>query len=115
MSRLLIKNATIIPMTGPEDKITGGEIGIEGSIISFVGPTGTVPQNWAPEEVIDAAGMVAMPGFVNTHTHAAMTLLRSYADDLPLMEWLSTRIWPLEEKLTADDVYWGTMLCLLEM
>ncbi len=115
MSKLLIKNVTVIPMTGQDDKITSGEIGIEGDKISFVGPVGTAPANWGAEEVIDAAGMVAMPGFVNTHTHAAMTLLRSYADDLPLMEWLSTRIWPLEERLTADDVYWGTMLCMLEM
>lgn len=113
--KLLIKNVTVIPMTGCDNVITNGEIGVEGNRIAFVGPKGTVPQNWEANEIIDAAGMVAMPGFVNTHTHAAMTLLRSYADDLPLMEWLSERIWPLEDRLTAKDVYWGTMLCALEM
>lgn len=115
MAKLLIKNATIVPMTGAGQRITQGEIGIEGNTITYVGPKGTVPENWNADEVIDATGMVAIPGFVNTHTHAAMTILRSYADDLPLMQWLSERIWPLEERLTAEDVYWGTMLCVLEM
>ncbi len=52
---------------------------------------------------------------INAHTHAAMTLLRGYADDMQLFEWLKTKIWPLESKLTADDVYWGTRLACLEM
>ena len=56
-----------------------------------------------------------MPGFVNGHTHAAMTLFRGYADDLPLMEWLEGHIWPAEAKLDADDVYWGTRLACAEM
>ena len=56
-----------------------------------------------------------MPGLINTHTHAAMTLLKGYADDLPLMEWLSTKIWPLEAKLNGEDIYWGTMLAIAEM
>ena len=65
--------------------------------------------------VIDGSGMIALPGFVNSHNHAAMTLLRGYADDLPLMEWLSEKIWPIEDKLTPEDVYWGSMLSCLEM
>lgn len=115
MGKILIRNATIIPMTGVDNRIVNGEIGIEGNKIVMVGEAGTVPENWGADEVIEASGMVALPGFINCHTHAAMTLLRSYADDLPLMEWLSERIWPLEDRLTADDVYWGTMLCVLEM
>jgi 5-methylthioadenosine/S-adenosylhomocysteine deaminase len=58
---------------------------------------------------------IAIPGLVNTHTHAAMTLLRGYADDMPLQEWLSGKIWPLEANLTGEDVYWGTRLACLEM
>lgn len=115
MSKILIKNAAIIPMTGQDNIIPTGEIGIEGDKIAFVGPRGTAPQGWTADETIDGTGMVAMPGFINCHTHAAMTLLRSYADDMPLMEWLSERIWPLEDRLTGEDVYWGTMLCILEM
>ncbi len=67
------------------------------------------------DEVIDGSGLAALPGLVNGHTHAAMTLFRGYGDDLPLMEWLQTRIWPAEAKLTEDDVYWGTRLACLEM
>lgn len=67
------------------------------------------------EEVIEARGKYLIPGFVNTHTHAAMSLMRGYADDLPLQTWLSGHIWPLEGKLTDEDVYWGTKLACLEM
>lgn len=115
MDQILIRGATVIPMTGPEDIIENGEIAIEAGKIKTVGPAGTVEKGWLADKVIDAGGMVAIPGFINCHTHAAMTLLRSYADDLPLMQWLSERIWPLEARLTGEDVYWGTMLCVLEM
>lgn len=67
------------------------------------------------DDVLDAAGMALLPGLVNGHTHAAMTLMRGYGDDLPLMTWLQDRIWPTEAKLTADDVYWGTRLACVEM
>jgi 5-methylthioadenosine/S-adenosylhomocysteine deaminase len=74
---------------------------------------GVVP---APgDEVLDAGGLALVPALVNGHTHAAMTLFRGFGDDLPLMQWLETRIWPAEAKLTADDVYWGTRLACLEM
>jgi 5-methylthioadenosine/S-adenosylhomocysteine deaminase len=67
------------------------------------------------EFIIDGDGAVALPGLVNTHTHAAMTLLRGYADDMVLHDWLSQKIWPLEAHLTGEDVYWGTKLACLEM
>jgi 5-methylthioadenosine/S-adenosylhomocysteine deaminase len=67
------------------------------------------------DEVIDAAGLALIPGLVNAHTHAAMTLFRGYADDLPLMEWLQKHIWPAEQRLKREDVYWGTRLACLEM
>jgi 5-methylthioadenosine/S-adenosylhomocysteine deaminase len=59
--------------------------------------------------------LVRVPGLVNGHTHAAMTLFRGYADDLPLMEWLEDHIWPAEARLEAEDVYWGTRLACAEM
>ena len=67
------------------------------------------------DEVIDGAGLLLRPPMVNGHTHAAMTLFRGFGDDLPLMEWLRTRIWPAEAKLEPDDVYWGTRLACVEM
>lgn len=65
--------------------------------------------------IIDGDHAIALPGLVNTHTHAAMTLLRGYADDMILQDWLAQKIWPLEAHLTGDDVYWGTKLACLEM
>ena len=67
------------------------------------------------DEVLDAAGMALLPGLVNGHTHAAMTLMRGYGGDLPLMKWLQDKIFPVEAKLTGDDVYWGTRLACVEM
>lgn len=92
-----------------------GEIGIQGKEIIHIGKAGTIDENFNPNRVIDGEGRVAMPGLINAHTHAAMSLLRGYADDLPLMEWLENRIWPLEAKLTKEDVYWATKLSILEM
>lgn len=64
---------------------------------------------------LDACGAILLPGLINAHTHAAMTLLRGYADDMILQDWLSSKIWPLEAHLTAADVYAGTRLACLEM
>lgn len=66
-------------------------------------------------KVVDATGLSILPPFYNAHTHAAMTLLRGFADDMPLFRWLSEYIWPLEKKLTAEDVYAGSRLAMLEM
>ena len=83
----------------------------DGEIVA-VGPA-VEPQ--PGDELIDAAGMALVPGLVNGHTHAAMTLFRGYADDLPLMEWLTEHIWPVEKRMSDDDVYWGTRLACVEM
>ena len=67
------------------------------------------------DRVISGRNRAALPSFINGHTHAAMTLFRGYADDLPLKHWLEGKIWPLEGKLTEEDVYWGAKLACLEM
>ena len=90
--------------------IKNGDILIEGNKIAKVGKNIN-----SREEVIDANGMVALPGFINTHTHSSMTLLRGYADDLPLMKWLKEYIWPLESLLKPEDCYIGSKLACLEM
>jgi 5-methylthioadenosine/S-adenosylhomocysteine deaminase len=69
----------------------------------------------AGDETIDAAGSPLVAPLVNGHTHAAMTLFRGHGGDLPLMRWLREAIWPVEAKLEAEDVYWGTRLACLEM
>ena len=65
--------------------------------------------------MLTGRGAALVPGLVNGHGHAAMTLLRGHGDDLPLMRWLETSIWPAEARLTHEDVYWGTRLACLEM
>ena len=87
-------------------------IEIEGKYIKGF-PENPLLENY--DEVIDGKGMLALPGLVNTHTHVAMTLFRSYADDLALMDWLQNKIWPVEEHLDDDIVYWGSMLAFAEM
>ncbi len=67
------------------------------------------------DELIEAGGLLLCPPMVNAHTHAAMTLFRGFGDDMPLMEWLRTKIWPAEGKLEPEDVYWGTRLACVEM
>ena len=65
--------------------------------------------------VIDCKGLAILPPFYNAHTHAAMTLLRGYADDMPLFQWLNEYIWPYEARMTSTDIYNGTRLAILEM
>jgi 5-methylthioadenosine/S-adenosylhomocysteine deaminase len=86
----------------------------EGRIAALGEGTGKRSRSDA-ETRIDGTGLLLIPGLVNTHTHAAMTLMRGYADDMPLREWLEGKIWPLEACLTGEDVFWGTKLACLEM
>jgi len=111
--KLLIENISIVPMTADNYLIEKGYIVIADNKIEEVGE-GEAPTDHYNQR-LDGTNQMVLPGFVNTHTHAAMTLLRGYADDLPLMEWLENKIWPMEAKLTAEDVYWGTMLAIIEM
>jgi 5-methylthioadenosine/S-adenosylhomocysteine deaminase len=110
---LEIRGGIIIPVNPSGKVIHDGIIRIEAGRITDVGPGDQAPAQGA--EVIDAKNCLILPGLINAHTHAAMTLLRSYADDLPLMEWLQQKIWPAEARLTAKDIYWGTRLAIQEM
>ncbi|UCC66469.1 MAG: amidohydrolase [Deltaproteobacteria bacterium] len=87
------------------------DIAIEGDRIKEIGDR----LEMQADEVISGEGKVAVPSFINGHTHAAMTLLRGYADDMPLKEWLETKIWVIEAHMTVEDIYWGTKLACLEM
>lgn len=107
--KTLIKNAAVYH-DGQVDE--GKNILIDGKrIAGFPETADGVPY----DEIIDGKGMLALPGLVNTHTHVAMTLFRSYADDLALMDWLQNMIWPAEAHLDDDIVYWGSMLAFAEM
>jgi 5-methylthioadenosine/S-adenosylhomocysteine deaminase len=67
------------------------------------------------DRLVDGSGKVALPALINGHTHAAMTLFRGFADDMPLKQWLQDKIWPIEAKLTPEEIYWGSKLACLEM
>lgn len=110
--RIRIYNGRILTMERGRD-IFEGEIRIDGERIGYVGEAlEAADGNWDRE--IDAQGNIIMPGFKNAHTHSAMTFLRSYADDLPLQEWLYDRVFPMEAKLTSEDVYWCGILANME-
>src|SRR3954452_2715210 len=97
------------------DALLGGErVGVrceDGAIAAIGAGVAAEPG----DEVVDAAGAHLVPPLVNGHTHAAMTLFRGSGGDLPLMPWLQERIWPIEAKLDAEDVYWGARLACAEM
>jgi 5-methylthioadenosine/S-adenosylhomocysteine deaminase len=102
---------TTILIKGVEYKGLPTDILIEGAYIKQVANAILLPADIQ----IDGRGKAVIPGLINTHTHAAMTLFRGFADDMPLMSWLEQKIWPNEAKLTDEDVYWGSKLACLEM
>lgn len=112
MAEILIRHADVITLDEKGRVLRDAEVAISGATILAVGQA---PADFRPDEVVDAAGHILMPGFFNAHTHAPMTLLRGYAEDLPLDRWFNERIWRVESALTAEDVYWGAALAAAEM
>ncbi len=130
MKRLL-KHLNIIV----RDRAVKGSIGIDGGTIAFVSLDGApvedadggdfvereqlllqIPADFEPDEVEDFEfKYLAFPSFFNAHTHISMTLLRNIADGMPLMEWLETKIWPIEAKLTERDIYYGALVGMAEL
>ena len=105
---ILIKNANVVNW---DSVIKNTSIGIKDGIIDCIGNCDQ--GNYVT--VIDAKNKIVMPGLVNSHTHAGMTVFRNFVSDLPLTEWLFDKIIPNEAKLTKEDIYWGTMLAVAEM
>lgn len=109
--RIKFINARILTMDQTYEIIKGDLI-VEDNHIVYVGSH--LDDNAQYDRIIDCEGNLLMPGFKNAHTHSAMTFARSYADDLPLHEWLFDKIFPLEDKLTSDDIYWLSKLAIAE-
>lgn len=103
---LVIKNGILL--TG-EKIINEGVVVVEDDTIVDVGDESLISK-YSSYEKLDAKGCIVMPGMINTHTHAAMSILRGYAEDLPLHEWLQNKIWPVEAKLTPKDIELGATL-----
>ena len=110
MSSILLKNIVVNGVLS--------NIYIEGTTIRRITPVGIASEEEVKTasgvEVMDCEGRTAVPGFINMHTHAAMTLMRGIEEDVPLTEWLA-KIWETESKIDAEYVYWGTKVACLEM
>jgi len=111
---LLLKNTSVITCDIDGTIIEDGAVGISNGIIDYVGSMEAYMAE-KYDRVMDLRGKAVMPGFVNAHNHAAMTMFRNYADDMKLMDWLFNKIFPLEDKLTEEDAYWASSLAILEM
>ena len=110
MGCIVLKSATLPGLDGHNRVVN---VLIEGNRFSKITESGVdVP---AGAEVVDCSRFALFPAFYNGHTHAAMSLLRGYADDMPLQKWLQEYIWPFEAKLTGDDIEPACRLAFLEM
>jgi 5-methylthioadenosine/S-adenosylhomocysteine deaminase len=113
---LLITGGTIVTMDAARQVIENGEIAIRGDSILAVGAAPIFPKGVDAKQRIDARGKLLLPGFVNGHTHAPMTLLRGLKDDVTLDVWLKDFIFPAEARnVTEDFSRWGTRLAAAEM
>jgi 5-methylthioadenosine/S-adenosylhomocysteine deaminase len=113
---LLIRPEWIIPIEPAGVTLSGHALAVRDRRILALLPDEEALQRYRPQQTIDLPGQVVLPGLVNLHTHAAMSLLRGYADDLPLMRWLGERIWPAESRHAGPDfVRDGTLLACAEM
>lgn len=109
-------NARILTMQEPLN-IIEGELFISNDRIVYAGDAALAAEeksNYKFDREIDVQGNLIMPGFKNSHTHSGMTFIRSLADDLPVLEWLQKSVFPLEAKLTPDDIYHFTKIAILE-
>ncbi|MBF0573932.1 MAG: amidohydrolase [Desulfamplus sp.] len=111
---ILIKNGVVLTIDSQMRRIDNGYVAVKNSKIVEIGESKDLAATQA-KEVIDAKGGIIMPGLINSHTHASMTLFRGIADDLPLMDWLNNHIFPAEAKLTPHWVYTGAKLACAEM
>lgn len=112
----VIEAKWIIPIEPAEITLNQHAIAIDKGIIRDILPISEAKLRYKPKQTITLNDHALIPGLINLHTHAAMTLMRGYADDLPLMEWLNKHIWPIENKqVDAQFVLDGTQLACAEM
>lgn len=112
---LILTGRYLLPMDDSQSVIEHGGVAVAGDSILAVGKADGLLAQFPEAEVIAEPMGLIMPGLVNVHTHAAMSLFRGLADDLPLMQWLQDYIFPVEATLTGEQVYQGTLLSLCEM
>lgn len=111
--RTLVTNAYVLDMVGEVPNIEKKDILIENNIIKKIEKD--IDKEIEVDERINAKNMLVMPGLINTHTHLAMSIFRGYKTDKKLMDWLESAIFPVEDKLKPEDIYWNSYLSCLEM
>lgn len=112
----LISARWVIPVEPDDNVLEYHSVAIHGGRVVAILPTAEAQRTYRPTEHISLDNHALIPGFVNAHTHAAMTLFRGLADDLPLMDWLNNHIWPAEAKWVSPDfVRDGTEHAIAEM
>ncbi|MFZ0619425.1 MAG: amidohydrolase [Candidatus Acidiferrales bacterium] len=113
---LIVSNGTVVTMDAQHRILNQGAVAIRGDSIVAVGATDEILAQFDAPKIIDARGAIVMPGLINAHAHAAMSLFRGLADDLSLDDWLHKYIFPAEARNVNEDfVVWGTRLGVLEM
>ena len=113
---MIVYGDTVVTMDAGATVIENGAVAVDDGVILAVGPATDIDAAYEADAVLDGTGRVVMPGLVNGHSHAAMTLLRGVADDLALMDWLENYIFPAEVAFVdADFVRIGTELACWEM
>ena len=111
--KILIKNATLISMNEEREKIEKNvDIEITDNKITQIAKN---IESDSEEKVIDATGKIVMPGLINTHSHVPMSIFRETLYGYNLQDWLEKKIWPMEDKLTESDIYYGSKLSFIEM
>lgn len=111
--RILIKDATIITLD-PQNRVLQGSVVIENGRIAAIESSASLSASGF-DEVIDGQDRVLLPGFVQTHIHLCQTLFRGAADDLPLIDWLKQRVWPMEAAHTSESLYASARLGIAEL
>lgn len=109
----VLRNTTVLTMNDRNEILEHTDVVIDNGVIAEIGPdlAGTADHS----HIIDGSGKLVMPGLINGHCHVPMTLLRNYADDMDLQTWLFDHIFPVEDRLSDEDVYWGSLLGIMEM
>lgn len=111
--KMLIKNATLVSMSENREKIEKNvDIEVIDSKITKIAKNIDVS---GADKVIEAEGKIVMPGLINTHAHVPMSIFRETVDGYNLQDWLTKKIWPMEDKLTNEDIYYASYLSFLEM
>ena len=113
---LIVNARYVLTMDGQQHVLENGAVAIRGERIIAIGSRQDIEQRFQSSQHIDRGNAILMPGLINTHTHAAMSLFRGIADDLKLQDWLTNFIFPEEKKYVSPEfVRWGTRLACLEM